>query len=186
MPDSIDERQNLSTVNRPGTTSPNVAMWQHAGMTFGGRLREARKARGLTAIELGELAGVSNSGISRWEQGKRAPGGAYAQKLAKALGVTERWLMSGEGPREPGPVALETPVGMSALEAVLFSYEWPDVPIDLVDELTEALRAEAVTNGGRHRPASAWRLRVGQLLRERTPKRRTSRPRMRAITGGSR
>jgi transcriptional regulator with XRE-family HTH domain len=178
----IDERQNLSTVNRAHVRAKTVAAWQHAGMSFGGRLKEARKARGLTAVELGQLAGVSNSGISRWEQGKRAPGGAYVQRLAKALGVTERWLMSGEGLREPGPVALETPVGLAALEAVLFAYEWPDVPIELVDEITAALRAEASTNGGRDRSASAWRLRVGQALRERQgSKRRPSRP-VRAVT----
>jgi transcriptional regulator with XRE-family HTH domain len=151
-------------------------------MTFGGRLKEARKARGLTAVELGELADVSNSGISRWEQGKRAPGGAYVQRLAKALGVTDRWLMSGEGPREPGVVAIETPLGASALEAVLFSYDWPDVPIDAVDEITAALRAEAATVGGRDRPASVWRLRIGQMLRERVGKRRSSRPGMRAVS----
>lgn len=87
--------------------------------------------------------------------------------------------MSGEGLREPGPVAIETPVGASALEAVLFSFDWPDVPIGLVDEITAALRAEAATNGGRDRSASAWRLRIGQMLRER--KRRSSRPRMNAV-----
>lgn len=162
-------------------------MWQHAGMTFGSRLKEARKGRGLTAVELGELAGVSNSGISRWEQGKRAPGGVYVAKLAKALGVTERWLVSGEGPREPGPVVVETPVGRAALETVLFVYDWPDIAIEVVDEIASSLRSEAEMNGGRERPASAWRLRIGQMLRERNGgKRRSSRPRIRAVTGASR
>lgn len=163
-------------------------MWQSGAMTFGSRLKEVRKARGLTAVALGEMAGVSNSGISRWETGgRKSPGAAEVAKLARALGVNERWLLTGEGPKEPGPIALETPVGRSALEAVLFSYDWPDVPIEIVDDISQALRTEAETNGGRTRSASAWRLRIGQALRERTtPKKRVSRPKMRAITGGSR
>jgi transcriptional regulator with XRE-family HTH domain len=182
MTASIDERQILSSVNPPLGRAKALAAWQHAAMSFGVRLKEARKARGLTAVELGELADVDNSSVSRWENGKRAPGGAFVQRLAKALGVTERWLMSGEGPREPGAVSLETPLGLNALEAVLFSYDWPDIPVEIVDEVTAALRAEAAASG-RERPASVWRLRIGQTLRERAPKRRPSRPGVRAVTG---
>lgn len=151
-------------------------------MGFGGRLKETRKARGLTAIELGELAQVSNSGISRWEQNQRAPGGVYVARLAKALGVNERWLMTGEGPKEPGPVTIETPTGRDALEAVLWSYEWPEgVTSELVTEVEAMLRAEAYAPAGISRSASAWRHRAGEILRARDGNRK-SRPR---LTGGS-
>lgn len=173
----------MSTVNRQPDRARSVVTWQDAQVSFGDRLREARKGRGLTGSELGDRTGIDNSTISRWERGQRAPGGSFVTKLARELGVTERWLMSGEGPREPGPVAIETPVGPSALEAVLFAYDWPeDVPISTVDEIESLVRAEAQREAGRKRSASAWRLRLVQMLRERDGKPR-SRPRV--ITGGS-
>lgn len=156
-------------------------------MTFGGRLRETRKARGLRGVQLAAKSGVDGTTISRYERGERlSPEADKVTKLAKALEVNERWLLTGEGPREPGPVVLETPVGAAALEAVLFAYDYPEVPIDTIDDIEAALRVEAITNGGRTRSASAWRLRIAQLLKERMPKRRSSRPKIRAITGGSR
>lgn len=188
MTDIIAGRQNSSSVNPHQPRAKTIAVWQSDGMNFGGRLRDTRKARGLRGVQLAAKSGVDGTTISRYERGERlSPEADKVTKLAKALEVNERWLLTGEGPKEPGPITIEPPIGRSALEAVLFSYDWPDVPIELVDDISEALRTEAETNGGRTRSASAWRLRIGQVLRERAaPKKRISGPKMRALTGGSR
>jgi transcriptional regulator with XRE-family HTH domain len=165
---NIAERQILSTGNRTVPVSTGIAAWQPDDVSFGERLREARKARGLTALDLQERTGIDNSSISRWETGKRAPRGAYVTKLARELEVTERWLMTGEGTRDPVKLSADPPIGPSGLESVLYSYDWPeDVPIEVADDVISALRDESRSLDGQNRPASAWKLRLRQLLRER-------------------
>ena len=56
-------------------------------LEFGERLRNYRKARGLTQQELADLLGVSNKSVSRWESGSY-PDVATLGPLAHALGVT--------------------------------------------------------------------------------------------------
>lgn len=56
-------------------------------LEFGERLKQYRKARGLTQQELADLLGVSNKSVSRWEGGSY-PDVATLGPLAHALGVT--------------------------------------------------------------------------------------------------
>jgi DNA-binding XRE family transcriptional regulator len=51
------------------------------------RIRETRKAGGLTQQQLAERSGIPQSHISRLEAGKHSPSGLTLRKLAKALGV---------------------------------------------------------------------------------------------------
>lgn len=62
------------------------------------RLREIRERRGLTQMELSQLAGVSQSVISSIENECVSPTVRVLQKLAKALGVSVSELL-GEGSR---------------------------------------------------------------------------------------
>lgn len=59
---------------------------------FGNRLRNARKAAGLSQPALGEAAGVSPQSISACELGKQLPTLGVAIDLAKALGVSLDYL----------------------------------------------------------------------------------------------
>lgn len=54
---------------------------------FGGRLKRARNAAGLTQQELAEEVGLTQAAISQLEKGVRAPTPALVVKLADALGV---------------------------------------------------------------------------------------------------
>ena len=52
------------------------------------RIRTARKAKGLSQQELGELLGVSFQAVSTWEQGKFIPDSDHLPALAKALNLS--------------------------------------------------------------------------------------------------
>lgn len=63
-------------------------------MTFGEKLREERKKRGLSAEELGAKIGVGQSSISKFETGERNPSFKTTMKIAKALGIDVGYLMN--------------------------------------------------------------------------------------------
>lgn len=55
---------------------------------WGKRLRDARKAAGLSQLQLADDIGTIQEQISRWECGVYAPVDAMRPRLARALGVT--------------------------------------------------------------------------------------------------
>lgn len=65
----------------------------------GNRLRMAREARKVTQPELGKYLGKSGRTIGRWESGHPPSQGDW-RLLAHRLGVTARWLLTGEGDME--------------------------------------------------------------------------------------
>lgn len=63
-------------------------------MTTGELIREARKKKGLTQRELGELLGMSDVGVAQWEKGLRNPRLETRQRIANALDIDVTALMS--------------------------------------------------------------------------------------------
>ncbi len=59
---------------------------------FSTRLKELRELHNLTTRELGEIVGVSNATISRYETGMRDPDLAITYKIAQYFGVTIEYL----------------------------------------------------------------------------------------------
>ena len=57
------------------------------------RLKELRKEKGLTQIELANMVNVSKITILRWENGERQIKQEKAQQLADFFGVTEGYLL---------------------------------------------------------------------------------------------
>jgi len=51
-------------------------------------LREARKERGLSQVDLVKISGIRQSTLSQYENGQRLPTIGNAKKLADALGMT--------------------------------------------------------------------------------------------------
>ena len=55
-------------------------------LTFeGARLSQARKARGLTAVTLADVAGITSAAISRYEHSKDTPRGEIHQMKSAVL-----------------------------------------------------------------------------------------------------
>ena len=71
---------------------------------FAERLKEAMDSRKLSAAKLSRLSGVSKSSLSRYIGGSYKANAKHSVMLAKALGVTEAWLMGSDGTRDNKPV----------------------------------------------------------------------------------
>ena len=70
------------------------------------RVRDLRRARGLTLEQLAELSGVSRSMISLIERQETSPTAAVLNKLADAFGISLPTLFAGEVQRpDPDPVS---------------------------------------------------------------------------------
>lgn len=54
------------------------------------KMKKARDKKGLTLQALAKQAGVHYTLLSLFERGKREPGPAQAERIAKALGVSKR------------------------------------------------------------------------------------------------
>jgi transcriptional regulator with XRE-family HTH domain len=67
-----------------------------ASLLLGRRVREVRKARGLTLRELGDRVGRPAPYLSQVETGKREPRFSLLEAIAQALGVTTAELVSGQ------------------------------------------------------------------------------------------
>lgn len=61
---------------------------------FGARLRRLRKAKKLTAMELGEKIDVAESTITNYERGIRMPNPIQLAEIARILGVSTDFLIS--------------------------------------------------------------------------------------------
>ena len=66
------------------------------GVFFGDRIREARKAAGLTQRQLADRLGVSNTSISNWEKGLSRPDADMIQKLCVYLSLEPNYFYGTE------------------------------------------------------------------------------------------
>ncbi|MDE6655953.1 MAG: ATP-binding cassette domain-containing protein, partial [Anaeroplasmataceae bacterium] len=63
---------------------------------IGNFITTLRKEKNLTQGKLGELVGVSNKAISKWENGQGLPEAKYMAKLCEVLGITMEELLNGK------------------------------------------------------------------------------------------
>lgn len=61
------------------------------------RIKEVRKAAGLTQTEFGERIGIKGNTITCYEKGIREPSEAIILAICREFDVNERWLRTGEG-----------------------------------------------------------------------------------------
>lgn len=60
---------------------------------FAQRLRQIRKERGLTLEDIENALHITNSAVSKWENGERDIKLSYLKRLAKFLRVPVNWLV---------------------------------------------------------------------------------------------
>jgi transcriptional regulator with XRE-family HTH domain len=65
-------------------------------MTFGTRLKAARKQAHYTQVELGKKIGALHNSISNWEKNRNDPDMATMEKLCRILGVSANYLVLGD------------------------------------------------------------------------------------------
>ena len=62
--------------------------------TFGNFLCSLRTEKGLSQAQLGEMLGVTNKAVSKWENGSAKPNTNLLSRLAEILGVTVEELFA--------------------------------------------------------------------------------------------
>lgn len=65
-------------------------------MPYNDRIREARKAKGYTQAQLGELIGCAKNTISSYEKGTNEPSVAILNKIMSALEVDANYIFQDE------------------------------------------------------------------------------------------
>lgn len=104
-------------------------------MTFGKRLKTARKEKGLTQKELAALIHVKHNSISDWENDKNRPDIGTVELLCGILKITPSYIMG---------VKESTPPMLTGADAVLLkkyhslSESNKQVVLNLIDSLLTA------------------------------------------------
>lgn len=92
-------------------------------MSFGDRMKEARKRKGLTQKELAQLVNLQESSVSLYEGNKREPRLDTAENIASVLGVSINWLL---GRSESDDAKININID-SLLETLTVEKDWPEV-----------------------------------------------------------
>lgn len=100
-------------------------------MTLGTRIKEKRKARGLTQKHVADHFGITGVSVSEWERDLSRPDSAKLDDLARLLRTTVDYLLSGReakgSPRqstvEPGPAIR----GMAPLISWVQAGHWAEI-----------------------------------------------------------
>jgi len=79
-------------------------MSQTESRFFGERVREAREARGMTALQLAELIGVSKQAVSLYEKAQTQPSVETLEKIARTLSVPQGLFFQSPVKSVDGPV----------------------------------------------------------------------------------
>jgi len=77
--------------------------YEDSQATLGDRLTAAREAAGLALNELASRLGVRAKTLRDWENDVSEPRANRLQMLAALLGVSLRWLLTGQGDDVPAP-----------------------------------------------------------------------------------
>lgn len=98
---------------------------------MGNRIRELRKAKGITMKQLGEVLGVAESTISHYENGRRQLDTETLLRLGEYFGVTVGYLLCAEDTKNAPTISGEC--DESNLRAAFFN--------GYADDLTESEKA---------------------------------------------
>lgn len=66
-------------------------------MAIGDNIKRLRLAHGLSQIELGQIAGVTDKAVSTWETGEKIPRMGAIERMAAYFGVMKSEIIDGDG-----------------------------------------------------------------------------------------
>ncbi len=87
------------------TTGDSTGWFSDDAATFGDRVAGAREAVGMTQADLARRLGVKLTTVQAWEDDRAEPRANKLQMMAGVLGVSIRWMLTGEGDGPDGPDA---------------------------------------------------------------------------------
>lgn len=128
-------------------------------MSFGSRLREARKNAGLTQQELAEKIGTAKSTIAGYEKDAREPNVIKIWEIIKALNVSGEWLLGGTSEQSPFPLSFSEQIhikkyralnehGKSNIDVLLENeFKYSEKPEKILYALTEYLQPASAGSG---------------------------------------
>jgi len=109
-------------------------------------LRQLRREKGMTQVELADLLGVSRESVKAWETDRRVPGPARVRDLASALGVSTAVLVAPKARLLPADLREKQGLSVSDLarllqvdEALILAAEDGETLPDEVNEWSSAL-----------------------------------------------
>ena len=114
--------------------------------TFADRLKDALDLRGITKADLSRMTGLSKSSLTHYEKGDWEGKQDAVYRIAKALNVSESWLMGFDVPpdRVPQPKKDQPPAngGLSEEETMLIE-AFRALPADERQHVLSLLRLAA-------------------------------------------
>lgn len=71
-------------------------------MSIGKNIRSLRESRGLSQIQLGKIAGVTDKAVSTWERDEKVPRMGAVDKMVQYFGVTRSAILEDSPSRPAG------------------------------------------------------------------------------------
>lgn len=121
---------------------------------FNDRLKELRKARGMSQNDLANVMGVTSSAVSQYERGVREPQLEMMEFLADYFNVDYNYLLGSEDVS----VRLSDPVNST------FAYYYDNATAELAQEIFENKELRALFDVQRDMPADDLKALYGMAL----------------------
>lgn len=134
-------------------------------MSIGKNIAAFRKAKGMTQAELGEMLGVSNQAVSKWEAEATMPDVMLLPEIAKVLDVTLEELYNGreevpEQPTQPPESSQDQPTATSTEKRVLCITVEGGIPVKM--RLPVEAAHYFICQGNNAAEAKAWEAMLSQ------------------------
>jgi transcriptional regulator with XRE-family HTH domain len=91
---------NYKACYTPDVKHPSSCLWKNACMTKGERIQQRREELGYSVQQLAKACGVTRAAVYQWESGETEPSADSLVEIASYLRVRERWIVTGEEPKE--------------------------------------------------------------------------------------
>lgn len=107
-------------------------------MTFGDKLKEARKEKGYTQVELAEMIGVASATLAGYENSNREPDLFKIKRLVEVLEIDADYLLAVEKGKKIAPAAQEV---AEAIDVLLHSIYGRPATVNEINNFAEFIKS---------------------------------------------